>query len=54
MLPPLLPLFSVLPLPRAGGTAALLTMLLQQSGLPPQLGPMRCITMGTGEAQAQA
>jgi len=33
-----------------GGVAALLTMLLQQSGLPPELGPMRCVTIGTGAA----
>lgn len=34
----------------AGGVAALLTLLLQDSGsLPPELGPLRCITMGTGK-----
>jgi hypothetical protein len=32
----------------AGGTAALVTMLLQQSGLPEGMGPVRCITLGTG------
>ena len=37
-----------------GGVAALLTMLLQQSGLPPGLGPMRCVTVGTGAAAAVA
>lgn len=31
-----------------GGVAALLTLLLQEAGLPEGLGPVRCITMGTG------
>lgn len=30
-----------------GGVAALLTMLLRQGGAPRQLGPVRCITIGT-------
>ena len=32
----------------SGGVAALLTLLLMQSGLPQGLGPVRCITIGTG------
>lgn len=33
----------------AGGVAALLTLLLQDTGtLPPAMGSLRCITMGTG------
>ncbi len=31
-----------------GGVAALLTLLLQEAGLPEGLGPARCITTGTG------
>ncbi|PSC76092.1 Sn1-specific diacylglycerol lipase beta [Micractinium conductrix] len=30
-----------------GGVAALLTLLLQEAGLPQGLGPLRCITLGT-------
>lgn len=32
-----------------GGVAALLTLLLREAGLPEGLGPVRCITIGTGE-----
>ncbi|KAL4425884.1 hypothetical protein ABPG75_009900 [Micractinium tetrahymenae] len=36
-----------------GGVAALLTLLLQEAGLPEGLGPVRCITMGTAAVMSR-
>lgn len=36
-----------------GGVAALLSLLLRQSGLPPGLGPLHCITLGTAAVMSR-
>lgn len=37
-----------------GGAASLLTLLLCQSGLPPGMGPMHCMTIGTAATMSAA